>query len=159
MALTGRAALVALAGVVVVLLAPMDGVMVLIVLALVVAGAAVDLALAASPRAIALARSGDTSTRVGEPAAVAVVLNNPTGRRARGWVRDAWPPSAAPSPRVQRIDVEPGGGQRLSTTLRPPRRGERRADAVTLRLTGPLGLAARQRSRQSPWSVFVLPPF
>src|SRR3954453_18781356 len=104
MALTGRAALVALAGVVVVLLAPMDGITVLIVLALVVAGAAVDLVLAVSPRAIALARSGDTSTRVGEPAAVTVVLNNPTGRLARGWVRDAWPPSAAASPRVQRID-------------------------------------------------------
>src|SRR4029077_6979972 len=34
-----------------------------------------------------------------------------------------------------------------------------RAAAVTLRLAGPLGIAARQRTRPVPWSVQVLPPF
>jgi uncharacterized protein (DUF58 family) len=55
--------------------------------------------------------------------------------------------------------VPPGGQRRLTTTLQPSRRGERRAADVTLRLTGPLGIAARQRSRRSDWRVFVLPPF
>jgi uncharacterized protein (DUF58 family) len=43
--------------------------------------------------------------------------------------------------------------------LNPTRRGERTAAAVTLRITGPLGVAARQRTRPAPWSVQVLPPF
>jgi uncharacterized protein (DUF58 family) len=158
-ALTGRAALAALAGVVVVLLAPLGGRMVLVVFALLVVGIAVDLLLAVSPRAIAVSRSGDASTRVGESAEVFVALVNPTSRRARGWVRDAWPPSAGASPRTHRLVLPPDGRRRFTTVLQPTRRGERRAAAVTLRLTGPLGLAARQRSRQSEWRVFVLPPF
>src|SRR3954447_19245778 len=159
MALTGRVALVALAGAVLVLLVPVDGVMVLLLSAVLIAGVGVDLALAASPRAISVARGGDTSTRVGETAEVVVTLHNGTARTARGWVRDAWPPSAGATPRVQRIVVPPGGQRRVVTTHCPTRRGERRAADVTLRLTGPLGLAARQRNRRSDWGVFVLPPF
>ena len=159
MALTGRAAVVALAGVVVVLLAPLGGAMVVLVLAVLLLGVAVDLSLAASPRAIAVARSGDTSTRVGEPAEVVVTIRNPTSRTARGWVRDAWPPSAGATPRTHRLAVPPGNQRRYVTVLQPTRRGERRAADVTLRLTGPLGLAARQRNRRSNWGIFVLPPF
>src|SRR3954469_4283833 len=139
MALTGRAALVALAGAVAVLLVPLDGVTVLLLLAALIVGVGVDLALAASPRAISVTRGGDTSTRVGETAEVVVTLGNGTGRTARGWARDACPPSAGATPRVQRIVVPPGGQRRVVTPLRPTRRGERRAANVTLRLTGPLG--------------------
>jgi uncharacterized protein (DUF58 family) len=159
MALTGRAALVALAGVIVVLLAPLGGTMVLLVLATLFVGVVVDLFFAASPRALAVARGGDTSTRVGEPAEVVVTLRNPTARPARGWVRDAWPPSAGATPRTHRLVVPPGGERRFVTVLRPIRRGERRGADVTLRLAGPLGLAARQRNRRCDWRVFVLPPF
>jgi uncharacterized protein (DUF58 family) len=159
MALTGRAALAALAGVLVVLLAPLGGRMILVVLALLALGVAVDLLLAASPRAIAVSRGGDTSTRVGDAADVWVALSNPTSRPARGWVRDAWPPSAGATPRTDRFVLPPDGRRRYTTVLHPTRRGERRAADVTLRLTGPLGLAARQRSRRSEWRVFVLPPF
>src|SRR3954447_8612461 len=159
MALTGRAALVALAGVLLVLLAPLGGVTVLLLLIVLAIGVCVDLVLAVSPRALVVARGGDTSTRVGETADVVGTLRNPTTRTARGWGRDAWPPSAGATPRSQRVIVPPGGQRRIVTTLRPTRRGERRAADVTLRLTGPLGLAARQRNRRSDWGVFVLPPF
>ncbi|HET6817189.1 MAG TPA: DUF58 domain-containing protein [Mycobacteriales bacterium] len=159
MALTGRAALAALCGVVIVLLAPLGGRMVLIVLALLLIGIVADLVLAASPRAIAINRGGDTSTRVGDTATVFVAMQNSSSRTARGWVRDAWPPSAGASPRTHRIQLAPGDRRRVMTTLAPTRRGERRAAEVTLRLTGPLGLAARQRTRHSEWRVFVLPPF
>src|SRR3954470_10869244 len=159
MALTGRAALVALAGVLLVLLAPLGGATVLLLLIVLAIGVCVDLVLAVSPRAVVVARGGDTSTRVGETADVVVTLRNPTTRTVRGWVRDAWPPSAGATPRTQRVIVPPGGQRRIVTTLRPTRRGERRAADVTLRLTGPLGLAARQRHRRSDWGVFVLPPF
>src|SRR3954452_2108915 len=159
MALTGRAALVALAGVLLVLLAPLGGATVLLLLIILAVGVCVDLALAVSPRAVVVARGGDTSTRVGETAAGVVILRNPTTRMARGWVRDAWPPSAGATPRTQRLRIPPGDQRRIVTTLRPTRRGDRRPPAVTLRLTGPLGLAPRQRNRRSDWGVFVLPPF
>src|SRR4051794_7862312 len=159
MALTGRAALVALAGVVVVLLAPLGGVTVLLLLVGLAVGVSVDLALAASPRAISVVRGGDTSTRVGEAADVVVTLRNPTARTARGWVRDAWPPSAAATPRSQRVVIPAGAPQRVVTTLHPTRRGGRRAADVTLPPTRPPGLAPRQRNRRSDWGVFVLPPF
>jgi uncharacterized protein (DUF58 family) len=47
----------------------------------------------------------------------------------------------------------------LRTSLTPTRRGDRRTARVTVRCTGPLGLAARQRSLDVPGRVRVLPPF
>ena len=41
----------------------------------------------------------------------------------------------------------------------PTRRGDRRADRVTVRSIGPLGLAGRQGSHSVPWTLRVLPPF
>jgi uncharacterized protein (DUF58 family) len=159
MSLTGRAVLVGFAGVLLVLLVPLDGATVLLLLVALVVCITVDLVLAASPRAVGVVRGGDTSTRVGEIAEVSVTLHNPTSRTVRGWVRDAWPPSAGATPRLHRVVLTPGTQRRVITTLQPTRRGERRAAAVTLRLTGPLGLAARQRNRRCDWGVFVLPPF
>lgn len=57
------------------------------------------------------------------------------------------------------MTVPPGERRRLSTVLRPTRRGDRRAEQVTVRSYGPLGLAARQGSHRVPWTVRVLPPF
>jgi uncharacterized protein (DUF58 family) len=158
-ALTARAPLVALAAVLVVFAAPAGGVTVGYVAAALFVLVVVDLVLACSPRALALSRDGATSTRLGEAAEIALIVTNPTGRRFRGWVRDAWAPSAVAQPRVHRVEVAPGTRRRLVTTLHPTRRGNRPAAAVTLRCTGPLGVAARQRTRQVPWSVQVLPPF
>src|SRR5205823_4257935 len=83
------------------------------------------------PRAVAIGRSGATSTRLGEPVEVMLLVVNQGGRRARGWVRDGWPPSAGSGPRSQRLDLAPGRRTRVTTTLRPTRRGERRAGPVT----------------------------
>lgn len=159
MALTGRTVLAALAGVLVVLLLPLGGAMVGYVAAALVVACVIDLSLAASPRAVSLVRDGATTTRVRQPADVVVTVHNTTARQLRGWVRDAWPPSAGAAPRAQRLAVAAGERVRVVTTLTPTRRGARRAGAVTLRCTGPLGLAARQRTRAADWSVDVLPPF
>jgi uncharacterized protein (DUF58 family) len=159
MALTARAPLFALAAVLVVFAVPAHGVTVGLVATALLLVVVVDLMLACSPRALALSRDGATSTRLGEPAEIGLVVTNPTGRRFRGWVRDAWAPSATAEPRVHRVDVATGARKRLVTTLHPTRRGNRPAAAVTVRSTGPLGIAARQRTRQVPWSVQVLPPF
>jgi uncharacterized protein (DUF58 family) len=55
--------------------------------------------------------------------------------------------------------VPAGERRRLTTVLRPTRRGDRHAARVTVRSYGPLGLAARQGSHEVPWTVRVLPPF
>jgi uncharacterized protein (DUF58 family) len=58
-----------------------------------------------------------------------------------------------------RLLVPPNERRWIETTLRPTRRGDRRADRVTVRSVGPLGLAARQGSHNVPWSLRVLPAF
>ncbi|KMM45595.1 lipoprotein, partial [Cellulomonas sp. A375-1] len=93
MALTWRAVLLAALGIPVVLLVPLTGTV--IVWAVFVALAcAVDAALAASPRQVAVARAVPASVRLDEPATCTVTLTNVGRRRLRARVRDAWPPSA-----------------------------------------------------------------
>ena len=158
MALTGRLGLLALLGVpVVAVLGSWAWVLAfdLVLLLLVVA----DLALAGSVRGLQLARSGDRAVRLGEPATVTLTVANPGGRRVRGWVRDAWSPSAGAVTQRYRLDVPPQQARRVTTTLVPTRRGDRVADRVTVRSVGPLGLAARQGSHAVPWTLRALPPF
>ncbi|GAA4062957.1 DUF58 domain-containing protein [Nonomuraea soli] len=159
MALTGRAALVAALGIVVVLIAPDPVLAVAGVCLLLAAAIVLDLALAGSVRPLVFHRSGDTVVRLGQTATVDLVVENPGKRRVRGVLRDAWAPSAGAWPRSQAVDVPPGERRRYSVVLTPVRRGDRRSEAVTVRSLGPLGLAARQGGHSSPWSVRVLPPF
>lgn len=156
MTLTPRTALVALLGVPLALIAPASLWGLYAVLASLVVA---DLLLAGSVRGLRLERRGDSSTRLGEAAEVALLVGNGGRRRVRGVVRDAWPPSAGASPRQQPLDVPAGERRRIATTLHPTRRGDRRPDRVTVRSLGPLGLAGRQRSLRAPWTVRVLPSF
>ncbi|QGQ18905.1 DUF58 domain-containing protein [Cellulomonas sp. JZ18] len=166
MAITSRAVLVALLGLVPVAVLPAP-VTVLAWALVVVVLCAVDVALAASPRDVALSRDVPRSVRLGQPTASAVTLRNVGGRTLRGLVRDAWPPSALPdgdaptgarTPRHQ-VDVPVGEARTVRTPLRPTRRGDLVADRVTLRTVGPLGLAGRQVSLAVPARLRVLPEF
>jgi uncharacterized protein (DUF58 family) len=158
MAITGRAAAVALAGVLVVL-AVRSWLAVVAVAAVLAAGIAADLLLAAAIRPLVMTRSGDTRVRLGETATVTLTINNPSPRTLRAVIRDAWPPSAGAAPRHMTATI-PGRGQTtLTTHLQPTRRGDRAAASVTVRSHGPLGLAARQVRRTAPWTVRALPPF
>ncbi|TDC68584.1 DUF58 domain-containing protein [Micromonospora sp. KC606] len=126
---------------------------------------AVDWALAAPLRAVAAARDGDRSVRLGGTATVTLRLTNTAGRTLRAQVRDAWVPSAGavgtvPPQRVTR--VAPGGTAALPSRLTPTRRGDRPAVALAVRSLGPLGLAFRQwagRPATPPWALRVLPRF
>lgn len=159
MALTGRTGLVALAGVLVVGFLVPSGWGVLAFTGLLAVLIGVDLALAGSVRALVLARDGDLSVRLGEPATVTLSVTNTSARRVRGLLRDAWPPSAGAETTRHRVDVPPGERRQLNTVLHPTRRGDRPAYRVTVRSSGPLGIAARQGSHAVPWRVRVLPPF
>lgn len=175
MALTWRAVVLAALGVIPVVLFPVPGTVV--VWALVVAAVcAVDVALAASPRAVALQRRTPRSVRLGTAARSELVVTNTARRRLRAVVRDAWPPSLVPDasmrtdgaaagePLVARsarhdVDLPPGESARVRTPLRPTRRGDRAAGPVTIRSFGPLRVAARQASVPVPARLRVLPEF
>jgi uncharacterized protein (DUF58 family) len=159
MALTGRAVAAGAVGVAVVFVVPLGGWTVLLVVVALAALTAVDLALAASPLQVTVDRSGETTTRLGEPVQVRLTLTPGGKRRLRGMVRDAWPPSAGASPRRWDVQADPGEHVALTTTLIPRRRGRRDAAGLTIRALGPLGLAGRQRTVAAPWSVRVLPAF
>ncbi|MFZ4266084.1 DUF58 domain-containing protein [Streptomyces arboris] len=123
-----------------------------------------DYALAAPVRTLRFTRSGDTSVRLSDAAELQLTVTNSSRRRLRAQLRDAWPPSSWPTGTEQAasrhtLTVPPGEQRRLSTVLRPTRRGDRQAERITVRSYGPLGLAARQGNHRVPWTVRVLPPF
>ncbi|WP_432172231.1 DUF58 domain-containing protein [Streptomyces sp. Tue6028] len=164
MALTGRTALLAAIGSLPVGILEPSWSGILAVNAPLALACACDAVLAAPVRRLGLTRSGDTSVRLGETADVTLTVTNPSGRPLRARLRDAWPPSSwEPGTETaasrHRLTVPPGERRRLTTRLRPTRRGDRQADRVTIRSYGPLGLYARQGSHQVPWTVRVLPPF
>ncbi|MGW0968627.1 DUF58 domain-containing protein [Streptomyces sp. NPDC002516] len=164
MALTGRAALLAALGAVPVGIWGPSWTGILAVNVPLALACACDAALAAPVRRLGLTRSGDTSVRLGESADVTLTVTNPSGRPLRAHLRDAWPPSSwEPGTEVEasrhRLTVPAGERRRLTTRLRPTRRGDRQADRVTIRSFGPLGLFSRQGSHEIPWAVRVLPPF
>ncbi|MFJ5061459.1 DUF58 domain-containing protein [Streptomyces nigra] len=164
MAFTGRAALLAALGSLPVGIWDPSWTGILAVNAPLAAACACDFALAAPVRRLRLTRSGDTSVRLGDTADVTLTVTNPSGRPLRAHLRDAWPPSSwQPGTEVDasrhRVQIPAGERRRLTTRLRPTRRGDRQADRVTIRSYGPLGLFARQATHKVPWTVRVLPPF
>jgi uncharacterized protein (DUF58 family) len=159
MALTGRSPALLALGLVAVLFRPtMSTVWIWWLVAL---GAIVlDLLFALSPRKLLISRERVSQVRLGVSGSTTLWLTNPTGRPLRGLVRDAWQPSAGAAG-GDRHTVTLRGGERvaLRTSLTPTRRGDRRADRVTIRSAGPLGLAARQRSFPVEGLIRALPPF
>ncbi|MET9862832.1 DUF58 domain-containing protein [Streptomyces smyrnaeus] len=164
MALTGRTALVAALGTLIVGLVLPDWTGLLAVELPLLLAIVVDLLLAAPVNRLLFTRSGDTSVRLGEQAIVSLVVTNPTSRTLHADLRDAWPPSSWPAGLSHEISrhelrIPAGERRRITTTLRPTRRGDRNADRLTVRSLGPLGLAARQGHHEVPWTVRVLPAF
>ncbi|MFF8604301.1 DUF58 domain-containing protein [Streptomyces sp. NPDC015346] len=123
-----------------------------------------DYAMAAPVRTLRFTRSGDTTVRLGDGAEVQLTVTNPSRRRLRAQLRDAWPPSSwvpgtEQAASRQKLTVPAGERRRITTALRPTRRGDRHAARVTVRSYGPLGLAARQGNHEVPWTLRVLPAF
>ncbi len=158
MALTGRAALVCLIGLLPVALAPSAATAwwwLLAMLLLVVC----DAALAPRPASLLLERRPAGTVRLGEETETALLVRNPGRRTARGMLRDAWQPSAGARGDRHALALPAGEQVLLRTRLVPTRRGDRRADRVTVRLLGPLRLAARQSGVVVPGTVRCVPAF
>ena len=158
MFLTMRAVWAMLAGIALVLIAPRPATVLAwagVVMVLVV----IDVVSAPSPAVLRASRSVSHAVRLGESITATLTLTN-TGRRpARLLLRDAWPPSAGATHERGAMTLPPAQRRRHSTVLTPRRRGEREAGPVTVRLTGPLGIAGRQASLSAPACVRVLPAF
>ncbi len=118
-----------------------------------------DLALAASPRRVAVDRRVPGRVRIGADALSELFLTNTGTRMLRGVVRDAWEPSAGARSSRTRVSIPPGERRKVATTLVPRRRGERRVEQVTVRAWGPLHLWARQATVAAPGRIRVLPAF
>lgn len=158
MALSPRAVALVLLGLVPVVIWPSGWTVRLWILGcLLVVG--VDLLLAASPAGIGLARRPLGQVRVGERSHTEVLVTNAGRRPLRGWIRDAWQPSAGASPDRLALTVPAGERTILRTELAPKRRGDRLADRVTIRAFGPLGIAARQASVPLGGTLRALHPF
>jgi uncharacterized protein (DUF58 family) len=158
MAITGRVPLLLLLGLAAVVLRPWIGTMwlwVLVVLLLV----GLDVALAPSPARITVERLPVDRVRAGLESASTLAVGNDGTRRTTVLVRDAWQPTAGATGNRHRLRLAPGSHTLVTTTLRPERRGELHASGVTLRTAGPLGLAARQVTRDVPGGVRSVPPF
>ncbi|WP_104199298.1 DUF58 domain-containing protein [Cryobacterium sp. Y29] len=163
MTLSGRFVLLLALGVVPIVLfgpdpAAATGVLVLWLLLVFVLGG-LDLALAASPRAVTVERILPARVRLGESVTSELYLTNTGRRRLVGVVRDAWQPSAGAGRNRSRVVVPSGERRLVSLTLTPFRRGERRVEQVTVRSRGPLGLWNRQATLNAPGRIRVLPPF
>jgi uncharacterized protein (DUF58 family) len=158
MSITGRVPLLVLLGFGAVLVRPTGSTVWLwLLLVLVLCGA--DLLLAPRPTALGLSRRPVGTVRKGEPAESLLVVDNTSSRTVRGVVRDAWQPTAGATDNRHRVRLAPGDRAALVTPLLPRRRGDLRALGVTVRLPGPLGLVARQRTIEVPGTVRSLPPF
>ena len=118
-----------------------------------------DWLLAPRPSALRVTRRSTPQVRLGDTAASSLVILNPGARTVRGLVRDAWQPSAGAARSRHTLHLPAGERTVLRTELTPTRRGDRLADRVTVRLLGPLGLAARQQSFELPGRLRALHPF
>ena len=122
MAITGRLVALAALGL---LIAAASAAAALGYLVLLVVLVGLDVALAARIADLRFAREPSPSVRLGEDGSTALQVTN-TGRRAlRGYLRDAWVPSAGVTPRVQVVSVPSGERRRVASVLTPTRRGQR----------------------------------
>lgn len=125
----------------------------------VVALALLDAALAPRPTDVGVRRETPRAVRLTEATSARLLVSNLGRRRLTGVVRDAWQPSAGADVNRHRLKLGAGDSATFETAMRPTRRGDRAAAAVTVRLSGPLRLAGRQRSITAPATLRVLPEF
>lgn len=123
------------------------------------AALAVDLALCVAPATVDVVRELPSSMRVGSTGELAWIIGNSGSRTARATISDALWPSLAASRGSVRTVLGPATRTRATAHLHPVRRGRFPLDRLTVRITGPLGLAARQATRTTPGSIKVMPAY
>jgi uncharacterized protein (DUF58 family) len=156
--LTPRAALVALLALPVIVLWPQWWVL-LVLLALWAIVVLADAFAATSPGKLLVRREAPTQVRLGGTVTGRLLLTNPTSRRARLEVRDAWNPTAGLASQHSRLSVPAQERRAIPQSFTPTRRGEHRSRQLLLASVGPLGLARRSARAEAPGRMLALHPF
>jgi uncharacterized protein (DUF58 family) len=120
---------------------------------------ALDAVRCTSPKLILVTRTAPDVVTMGDEAEVSWVVENHSRRSAQVRVADAlWPSFHA---RRRKLDAKLAARARVRvrTTICPSRRGRFPLNDVTVRVTGPFGLSARQSNRSLPAVVRVLPAY
>jgi len=150
------ASLVALAAIVLVVVG--NGTVFLVVNTALVAVALVD-ALLAQGASVRVDRELPEVLALGATATVVWRVENVAGRGQTVALADELAPSLRASTRRVRMRVRAHTTIEASATISPTRRGRFDIRAVSVRVDGPLGLAARQRVVALPAVLRVYPPF
>jgi uncharacterized protein (DUF58 family) len=160
---TRRAAVVALVAALGLLVAPVTDVAVWAVATaltlLVVAVVLIDASLGTSARQVVLQRRHPPVVVAGRSAEVAWEVRSRSSRTLRVQAADQLAPSLRAGSRRFVVKVPPGGVARVSTRIRPLRRGRFEVDRLAVRIEGRLGLGARQREVPLHTVLRVHPPF
>ena len=119
----------------------------------------VDWLLAVRPAEVTIERILPASAPLGQPAAMQWKLSGPMRRRVKVHLADQLAPSlGAGSRRVEAL-IGPDEVLTVGTSLRPERRGDFVLHELVVRTEGPLGMAARQATRQLEGRIRVIPSF
>lgn len=106
------------------------------------------------PRAMTLDRESSMTWEVG-----AASGRRRFGSATRVWIADELAPSLGASTRRIALTLPARGSNRATVSLRPGRRGRFEPAEMVVRTSGPLGFVYKQRRRDEPTSLKVLPPF
>jgi uncharacterized protein (DUF58 family) len=120
---------------------------------------AVDLALAPAPGTLPVRRTLPGAVALGASATVGWEVRNPGGRPTVVSLADELAPSLRAGTRRVHMALGPRGRGEASTVIAPTRRGRFDVVNLSVRATGPLGLAARQCTRREPAVLRVYPSF
>lgn len=105
-----------------------------------------DALIGTRPAQLVLERRHPPVLEVGHDATVTWVVRSDARRRLRVRVADQLAPSLHAGARQFDVALAAGDSVRLSTRIRPTRRGRFELNTVTVRIEGRLGLGARQRN-------------
>jgi uncharacterized protein (DUF58 family) len=119
----------------------------------------VDGALTPAPWRVEVVREVPTVVPLDGTGTVTWRVDNPRGRRLHVALADELAPSLGAAHRRAHLTLPPHGGASASVDLHPVRRGTFRPSVVTVRVTGPLGVATRQSDRVLPGRIEVHPAF
>jgi uncharacterized protein (DUF58 family) len=119
----------------------------------------VDGALAPPPWSIGVTRELPGVLPLDGQGRVTWQVTNPRRRPLQVALADELPPSLGAEHRRVGLRLAPAGRGRASAALNPHRRGTFALGGVTVRVTGPLGLATRQAPRALPGRIEVHPSF
>ncbi|MCU0268766.1 MAG: DUF58 domain-containing protein [Acidimicrobiales bacterium] len=118
-----------------------------------------DWAFAPEPGRVPVARQAPEVLALGARGTFAWRVTNPTGRPLTVAVADELAPSLRAGTRRVRVRVPAAATAEARTDVRPARRGRFEIGDLVVRVEGPLGLAARQRTLRRSHVLRVYPPF